>query len=362
MEHQQHVFGSSKQNLIPSKHLIQAFARLERQLCEISERPKIVLELTQKQTLKGYYECYTSRPQLGAHFETFDDAWKALDHRWHAMHAWLAKIQNLATTDSTMSEFLSERSDLFNDFSDWKTSFDKLKREKDKSPTRRERCISSFLDCHMVLARLILDIAIESGEMSWDRHVEDFEQVVQYCCSVVEAENSFAISKGFSSLTDGPFPGSTDTDGERRKAPPVMVGQRYIPQEDTYPATKTSGVLLFLDMGILPILFHVIRYCRDARIRLRAINFLEQYPRLEGLWSSLLVARLARSLDAIERQSFCLEEDAMRGASVDEIACESRISKIDISFGGTREAHVIFHKPDVVAGVGNIRIRETITW
>jgi hypothetical protein len=355
-EYRQHVFSGSEQNLIPSKHLIQAFARLERQLCEVIEKPKVVLELIKTQTSNGVYECSVLRPPRGAHFETFDDAWRALDLRWHAMHSWLAKLQNLAADDFVPSEFLNQRAGLLNDFSDWKISFEKSKMVKNASLTQRERCISVFLDCHMVLARLILDIATESGEMRWDRHVENFKQVLEFCCDVVAAESSFPIASNCLSTR------TTSMDDGRRKVAQVMIGQRYIPQEGTKLPSDGAGVLLFLDMGILPILFHVIRYCRNARIRLRAINFLEQNPRLEGLWNSHMLARLARSLDAIERRGHYLEEAAMRDAPAHEIPCESRISNLDISFGGTREAYITFHKPGVDVGAHNIQIRETITW
>jgi hypothetical protein len=328
----------------------------------VLETPKIVLELTKTQTSKGYYKSSVVRPPFVTYFETFDDAWRALDRHWHSMHAWLAMVQNPVAADFVLSELLGQRSCLLNDFLNWNKSFDKLKAIKNRSLTQREQCVSTFLDCHIILARQILDVAIERGEMCWDRCVEDFEQVVELCCCVVAAENSFPSAKGFSSLSNGVFQGPTNLVGGIRKVAPVVVGQRYIPQEDTNSSAKNTGVLLFLDMGILPILFHVIRHCRDARIRLRTINFLEQYPRLEGLWNSFMVTRLARSLDAIERRSFSLEKAAVRGASAHEITSESRISRIDISFGNTREAHLILYRGDGNAATETIQIRETITW
>jgi hypothetical protein len=361
-EHRQHVFGSSEQHMIPSKHLIQAFARLERQLYEMSETPNIVLKLTNSHTLDGYYKCSVSQSPLVTQFEAFDEAWRALDCRWHAMYTWLAKVQKIAADDSTISDLLCQRSNLLKDFSDWKLNFERLKTTKNVPLTQRERCISASLDCHITLAMQILKVATEIGEMSWDRYVEDFEQLIKLCCSVVAAENSSSSAKSFPSFPDGLFPDPTDMDGGRRKSAPVVVGQRYILQEETNPATKSNGVLNFLDMGILPISFHIVRYCRDARIRLRTINLLEQHPRLEGIWNSLMVARLARSLDAIERQSSCLEDAAMRGASAHEIALNDRVSKIDISFGGTKEAHLIFYKAAVDTGVNSVQIRETIAW
>jgi hypothetical protein len=112
----------------------------------------------------------------------------------------------------------------------------------------------------------------------------------------------------------------------------------------------------------MPVLFHVVWKCRDARIRMNAIKILERYPRLEFLWDGILVARIARSIDMIERQGGTLEEAAMRRASADEIPHWTRVFDLAVDLStSAREAKLTYTRMEK-GSLRVIRIDETLTW
>lgn len=55
-----------------------------------------------------------------------------------------------------------------------------------------------------------------------------------------------------------------------------------------------------MDIGVLPILFHIVVRCRDPRIRSKAIHIMRSARAQEGVWNSTLVARVAQRIIASE--------------------------------------------------------------
>jgi hypothetical protein len=340
-EYQDLALASSQETLIPFKPLIRAFARLERQVCEIWQRvPTPNLKLTRMQEMKGYYEYGTPLPSPAPQFDTFDDAWNSLGQRWNALNDWGAKAQDVGSASTDAAALLQQQQKLFNDFSEWEMAFSEIKNKKG-SLTQREKCVSALLDCHLLLAKQVLKTATETGEMAWDQTVEDFGRVVDLCRVIIEAEV-----------------GLTNTQNEQSCI--VSRSQRYIPKSTESNRPEMPWVAF--DMGLMPVLFHVVWKCRDARIRLNVINLLERYPRLEFLWDGLLVARIARSIDVIERQCTRLEEAAANGASVDDIPSWTRVLRVDVALStSAREANIMYTRMEE-GGIDTIQINETITW
>lgn len=87
-----------------------------------------------------------------------------------------------------------------------------------------------------------------------------------------------------------------------------------------------------IDMGIIPILFHVIQKSRDARIRMDAISLLEAHPRLEALWDGPLVAKVGRVIDKVERQGPRLENAAARGFGANSVPSWARVQGVILEF------------------------------
>jgi hypothetical protein len=339
-EYRDRVLNFPHDTLIPFKPLIRAFARLERQICEIYARvPALNHALARIQDTNGYYEYATPLPSPLPYFATFDDAWTALGQRWNALNGWGARIHDPSKFGSDTVKLAQEREKLFNDYSEWESGFIAMKHKK-QSLTQQEKCVCALLDCHLILARQVLKTAPHTNEMVWDATVQEFEQVVELCRIVVEAEIESTGSQG-------------------AKSGLISRSQRYIP---TTASTRTAMPWVSFDMGIMPVLFHVVWKCRDARVRLKAINILKKYPRMEFLWDGVLVARVARSIDRIERPSEQLEEAAARGASVDEIPLWRRVRTVDFALGnGAREACLTYKRMEE-GGVESVRMDETMTW
>ena len=95
----------------------------------------------------------------------------------------------------------------------------------------------------------------------------------------------------------------------------------------SHQSTDGSEKPMFsMDQSIVTPLFSVAHRCRDPIIRRRAIALLYSAPRQEGLWHSIITARVAEKIMMMEE------------AGLGEVTCsadvpdENRISEIDVQF------------------------------
>lgn len=199
-----------------------------------------------------------------------------------------------------------------------------------------------FLECHAHLAIHHLKTVPVPGEMTWYSNLEEFEKRVNLCNTVVEAETKLY---GTSNL--------------------VKIEHRYVSSPRCKVESADATVtLLSLGMGIIPILFHVIKKCWGARVRLKAITLLEGHLRLEGLWDGPLVAQIGRLLDEAERQTSDLEGAAARGATAAEIAVWRRVIGLDIRFDTAmrKEADLVFLQLKDEFSKEEVQIHKTMEW
>ena len=84
--------------------------------------------------------------------------------------------------------------------------------------------------------------------------------------------------------------------------------------------------IFFMDMNLVGPLFGIAHMCRDPVIRRRAIALLYSTPRQEGLWNSLLAARVAEKVMNVE------EAGLGEVKSFADIPEENRISDVDMQF------------------------------
>jgi hypothetical protein len=343
-EYRKSIPAESHDTLIPLHQLTAAFARLETQFCEVSPTfPRLYVDLIQARDITGYYSYCRPFPLPIPHFETFESAWTALDQCWHAGRSWLAETEEFDYISASPSKhrLLLQRDWLFSDFSMWRLGFDQWKASQ-VSLSEHEICVSALLECHAHLAIQNLKTVPESGEMSWDRSLEEFEKVVDLCHTVVDAETKL---HGTSKM--------------------VKIEHRYISSPRCKIESEDGKItLLSLGMGIIPILFHVVQKCRDANVRLQVITLLESHLRLEGLWDGPLVAQIGRLIDEVERQTSNLEEAAARKAEAKEIPAWRRLLGIDIRFNteGLKQARLIFVRLKDDTSKEVIQIHRSVEW
>lgn len=93
------------------------------------------------------------------------------------------------------------------------------------------------------------------------------------------------------------------------------------------PSNSSSKSPMFsMDMSIVWPLFSIVHRCRDPIIRRRAIALLYSTPRQEGLWNSVITARVAEKL--MKREEAGLGEVK----SSNDVPEGNRISDIDLQF------------------------------
>lgn len=81
-----------------------------------------------------------------------------------------------------------------------------------------------------------------------------------------------------------------------------------------------------LEPGLVPALYYVVSKCRHATIRRKALSLLSMAPRQEGVWDSLLVARVMERYIEIEEDGLGELTDAS------DIPDGNRLSGVDAKF------------------------------
>lgn len=300
---------------IPLPRLIPAFARLERQLQELTgaESP-LIQALAEEQTAAGFFHYGGPEPQPVPFFADLDEAWVGLHQRWHSLIKWVGlvhidwfnhmgdvhKASNVYATPWEDSEVLARRyRELSRDFDLWSLGLEHLKsRLQDMSP--KQKAIHALLKCHILLANNVLSTASLPRENLWDEYRDQFAEIVALCYEVVEHER-------------------VDLNMKVQGAG-IFVQHRYAPDQLRIPETR-----LTFEMGLCMIMLHVLGKCRDAQIRLDAVKLMEDHPRLEGLWDGGLIAKAGRAIDKLERGDESLEDAAARHAPAGDIPLSKRI-------------------------------------
>jgi hypothetical protein len=127
--------------------------------------------------------------------------------------------------------------------------------------------------------------------------------------------------------------------------------------EDYLKSTKTQKQPAFtLDTEIVLPLYFVAVKCRHGRVRRRAISLLRSQQRQEGVWNSLLTARVAERLMQIE-------EEGLGGTIVGaaEIVRCKRVLGVEVAFDlEERRANLSYVKLKENGGIG--RVNEWVRW
>ena len=92
------------------------------------------------------------------------------------------------------------------------------------------------------------------------------------------------------------------------------------------PMTQKRGPDFSLDMNIIAPLFAVAHRCRNPGIRRQAVSTLYTAPRQEGIWDSILTARVAERLIHIEEEGLGMIRCAQ------DVPGSARISNLSVKF------------------------------
>jgi hypothetical protein len=95
---------------------------------------------------------------------------------------------------------------------------------------------------------------------------------------------------------------------------------RLIPGHDIDMSKST------IDIGWIPPLYHTALKCRNHRIRLQAIKYIESAPHREGIWDSKIAACIARKVMEIEEGDFYRDFDFKDDFSLETVPHPSDLS------------------------------------
>ena len=113
----------------------------------------------------------------------------------------------------------------------------------------------------------------------------------------------------------------------RRECEEIVDLATAVVSPHNYESSSSSQKpVLFMDMNIVSPLFNIAHRCRDPIVRRRAIALLYSAPRQEGLWHSVLTARVAEKIMQIE------EAGLGEVKSSADVPDENRISEIEMQF------------------------------
>jgi hypothetical protein len=344
---QQHYTNNSqRENFSPLQQFVPAFARLERQLQELTADPSALIQhLVTKQEAAGYFDYCDTYPQPVPQFQDLNEAWMSLHQRWHRLLKWVGEMHQQWFNNMAHNPKLDARkARLAQDFHLWSLGLQELGAKLGaRSP--RETSIYALLECHVILADNVLETTSLPGERRWDHLDPCFRKIVEICRVVTKYE----VANAAASADALPVQ--------------VLVQQRYAPEMGEAIWSKDPNCPLTFDLGVSMILLHVLNKCRDARIRYDAIKLLEDYPRLEGMWDSLVIAQVGRAIDLVERNGASLEEAAARGAFSAEIPMSQRVFSTQGQMNSAeRSADLVLMKASGVGGTDTTCVHHTLTW
>lgn len=193
----------------------------------------------------------------------------------------------------------------------WSSAFDSLLRSRRDDITEDEKNGVQILKLSHILTCIIFNtdfVRAMSDEMLWDDYTDQFETMVGYAEDLLKSV-----------------------------------------KDQTQPA-------FMMEIEIIYPLYVVAAKCRHGRVRRKAISLLRSQQRQEGVWNSLLTARVAELLMQIE-------EEGLDGpiVSAAEVVRYKRVLGIELTFDlEERRANVSFVKLKENGGID--RLNEWLTW
>ncbi|KAL9577951.1 MAG: hypothetical protein Q9212_006037 [Teloschistes hypoglaucus] len=271
---------------VPRDTLDVIFARLDAQEVQVGQFFIKVEDKLENHTQPGF----TS--EVPAEFRSLEEARNSLDYQWNL-------CQQLAV------DF--EYRDIFktgNETEEHRQAYDKLRVHYKAASNSWSNAFQSFLnnnvptmDSKALQASMVLKLSARTFAMHldinafqlihdqtcWDKLIPWFDELVDLATAVVDAQR-------------------------------------------TSPRDLSQKPIFHLDLSLIGPLFTVAHKCRDPFIRRKAISLLYSAPRQEGVWDSILTARVAERIMNLE------EEGLGEVKYAADVPDRMRISDVDVSF------------------------------
>ena len=236
-------------------------------------------------------------PEIPAAFTSLEQARNSLDYHWNGCIDFLNEVEN-STRYQKSSETKDQepldafgktevvRQEYFDFFERWLVAFQALLHNHGKSLDSRGLQAARTLEISHSFAMIYLNpsaVNVFNDETSWDMFTEHYERVVTLAALIIKSSNCDKV-------------------------------------------TKKRGPDFTLDMNIVAPLYAVAHKCRHPVIRRKAVSLLYAGPRQEGIWDSILTARVAERLIGIE------EAGLGNVTRCEDIPDWARISDVEVKF------------------------------
>lgn len=207
-----------------------------------------------------------------------------------------------------------------NVFDRWSNAFRSMNTTFHEGMTDQDKYASQVLEIHRIGLQSSLDVLTKrpgvDNQMLWDGYTESFNQAVSIAESLLQKSSS------------------QSSDPSARHRP-----------------------FFTLDIGVVGPLYDIAHRCRDPFVRRRAIHLLYTYPRQEGMWDSVLVARVAERVMAIEEDGL---GPVRNGADVPDWARTSDVLPIfDLDH---RKAALSYQRKQSAYGHIRAPVQEMMQW
>ncbi|KAL8685819.1 MAG: hypothetical protein Q9218_007525, partial [Villophora microphyllina] len=271
---------------VPRDILDVVFARLDAQEVQLLGVQPMKLRASQTHSQPGFSS------NVPSEFHSLEEARNSLDYQWNLCQQLALKFEYRdQITKGTESQEHRDAYDRLrihysNSFNEWSAAFQIFLNSNVQTMNSKALQASMVLKINARVAALHLDISafqLIHDQTCWDRLMPWFEELTSLATAIIDAQKN--------------------TDQGLGKKP-----------------------IFHLDQGIIGPLFTVGHKCRDPYIRRKAISLLYSAPRQEGVWDSILTARVAEMIMNLE------EEGLGEVKCAADVPDRMRISDVDVKF------------------------------
>ncbi|KAL8912057.1 MAG: hypothetical protein Q9171_002845 [Xanthocarpia ochracea] len=277
---------SPQQMCVPLETLVVLFTRLDHQKVQLLGSRPMLLPQGKPNAHPGF------NPDIPVVFKSLEEARNSLDYQWNL---YLQKVNDLqylihfregTETQEHRDADNVDRSHFRAIFEKWMTAYQGFLDRNVTTMNSKSLQGAMVVKLHAKLAAMHLELSAFQhlhDPMCWDKSLPVFEEIVDLAAAVINAQNA------------------TD---EKRLQKPVFQ----------------------LDHSIIGPLFSVSHMCRDPYLRRKAISMLYSAPRQEGVWDSILTARVCERIMILEEEGL----GEVKGAA--DVPEWRRICDIQVAF------------------------------
>lgn len=285
------VLTTSSHPFVDFQELEILFNRLDAQTAQMMGTRPMLLKKCPRDMEKGF--C----PDIPAVFNSLGQARNSLDYHWNNCIEFLNELEANAVYSKnteirgrgpldTLRSTETVRQESFDVFERWLIAFQAFLQNRGKSLNSKGLQAARTLEISHSFGMIYLNVStvnVFNDETAWDMFTEHYEHVVDLAAMIVKS--------------------STHDKSTEKRAPDFT-----------------------LDMNIVAPLYAVAHKCRHPVIRRKAVSLLYAAPRQEGIWDSILTARVAGRLIDIE-------EDGLGNVTrCEDVPDWARISDVEVKF------------------------------